>query len=209
VTLLQFGSNGVIDGYAGPVDLDAYRGTLAQLAASGLFKDWSAVTTPAQIATAVHAYGYVNPVTKVNQSFETRVFEIALPIASTPADGARPSVKTMLATLQTELDAVKAVVGNATDVPALIVHGDATHLNSLDAIAATLAGIAATLAEIKATLSSAIADLDTRLTNLETKVEDIPAGPAGPPGVVDLAAVETVLSGAHAEVTFATPAAAS
>jgi hypothetical protein len=180
VSLLQFGSNGVIDGYGGAVDLDAYRGTLAQLKASGLFKDWSAspVTAPtaAQIAAAVHGYGYVNPETKVNQSFEIRIFEVAAAIA-THADTGRPSVKTSLATLQAELDAVKAA--QATQATAQ---------------------------------AAAFADLDARLAAILTAVQGItqgPAGPQGPPGVVNAAEVEAALAGQHAEVTFATPGAAS
>ena len=42
----QFTSKGVIDGYNGFVDLDAFRGTRAQLASLGLFKDY-APTPPA------------------------------------------------------------------------------------------------------------------------------------------------------------------
>lgn len=42
-TVLQFGSQGVIDGFGGTVDVDAYRGSLAQLRASGLFKVWDNV----------------------------------------------------------------------------------------------------------------------------------------------------------------------
>lgn len=39
-TILQFSSTGLIDGFAGNVDLDAFRGTRAELAALGLFKDY-------------------------------------------------------------------------------------------------------------------------------------------------------------------------
>jgi hypothetical protein len=41
VTKLQFGSRGRLDGYGGNVDVNAYRGTLAQLKALHLFTDWS------------------------------------------------------------------------------------------------------------------------------------------------------------------------
>jgi GH25 family lysozyme M1 (1,4-beta-N-acetylmuramidase) len=192
VTLLQFGSNGVIDGYAGPVDLDAYRGTLAQLAASGLFKVWSAspVTAPtaAQIAAAVHNYGYVNPANKVDMTYEARYFDLSnrLLAGDDESHGSVSQRVTALvlavAALKTELDAVKASV----------------------------------VAQQSA-LTSAVADLDTRLTAILAAVESVqgppglpgPAGPQGAPGVVDLAAVETVLAGSHAEVTFAAPGSAS
>jgi hypothetical protein len=40
-TILQFGSRILISGYNGFVDGDAYRGTLAELSKTGLFKNWS------------------------------------------------------------------------------------------------------------------------------------------------------------------------
>lgn len=49
-TILQFGSNGRIDGYPGRVDVDAYRGTRDQLLASRLFQTWGkAPTAPTPI----------------------------------------------------------------------------------------------------------------------------------------------------------------
>jgi hypothetical protein len=196
VSLLQYSSSGVIDGYAGTVDLDAWRGTLAQLIASGLFTDWSDVATDltpaavAAVATAVHGFGYINPETKVNQSFETRIFEVAAAIA-THADTGRPSVKTELAALQTELDTVKA----------------------------TVVALQGSVAGFTGKLATAVDDLDTRLAAILAAVQAVqgppglpgpagPQGPAGTPAVVDAAAVEAVLAGTHAEVTFATPAAA-
>ena len=195
VTILQFGSNGVIDGYAGPIDLDAYRGTLAQLKASGLFKDWSAapVTAPtaAQIAAAVHGYGYVNPTNKVNMTYEARYFDLSnrLLAGDDPSHGSVSQRVTALvgalAALKTEFDAVKSsVVATQT------------------------------------AFTSAVADLDTRLAAILTAVQSVqgppglpgpagPQGPAGTPAVVDAAAVEAVLGDVHAEVTFATPGSAS
>ena len=43
-TIWQFASSGQVDGYAGNVDLDAYKGTRAELAAAGLFHDFAAKT---------------------------------------------------------------------------------------------------------------------------------------------------------------------
>lgn len=40
-TFWQFGSDDRVDGYSRPIDVDAYRGTLDQLRATGLFHDWS------------------------------------------------------------------------------------------------------------------------------------------------------------------------
>jgi hypothetical protein len=64
-TILQFGSNIVIDGYPDPgvVDGDAFRGTLDQLKALHIFKDYS-TTQPVESLTAptVHiAPSFVNP----------------------------------------------------------------------------------------------------------------------------------------------------
>ena len=39
-SILQFGSNGKIDGYSGRVDVDAFRGTRDELHASKLFQNW-------------------------------------------------------------------------------------------------------------------------------------------------------------------------
>jgi hypothetical protein len=47
VSILQFGSRIIITGYPGNIDGDAYRGTLAQLKAEGLFKDYASKPTTA------------------------------------------------------------------------------------------------------------------------------------------------------------------
>jgi GH25 family lysozyme M1 (1,4-beta-N-acetylmuramidase) len=48
VGILQFASRDRIPGYGGDVDADAYRGTRAQLAATGWFRDYAAPVKPAR-----------------------------------------------------------------------------------------------------------------------------------------------------------------
>ena len=186
VTLLQFGSNGVIDGYAGRVDLDAYRGTLAQLKATGLFTDWSDVAlTPqeiAAIAAAVHNYNYHNAETKVDMTYESRFFDVAGRLLGDPSGSDHTlsvSVASRLVMVDTAVAALKA---------------------ELDAV--------------KAAQAAGQADLDQKLAQILTAVQGVtgPAGPAGPPGpagTVDPAAVAHALAGTSTPATVTFPAATS
>jgi GH25 family lysozyme M1 (1,4-beta-N-acetylmuramidase) len=230
VTILQFGSNGVIDGYAGPVDLDAYRGTLAQLTASGLFKDWSGGLTSTDVTT-------------LEQHFDTKITALQTALTGAIADRAVLCVRFVNSGAGNNESAVYLVAGHYLvwldpadfgwlNTPAIdqvdqrsplwhfpIYPGTPDHRGKVtpDPLADM---VAKAVAPVTSALTSAIADLDTRLTAILTAVETVqgppglpgpagPAGPAGTPAVVDAAAVEAVLAGSHAEVTFAVPGSAS